>query len=319
MERDMARHKPDQAGHVNLPNSNIKIEALKVIPAIPVADARIVSDGGSMERDVARPTPDHAGHVILDNDNMKIEEVRGPDHLDQQGKGKKQLKEYLEEGTIKPVTGDQVVYRLKQAGNAPEGTDAGGGRDTSAAQVAVLGSPTVPLGLSSALGYLHLGQVARIKVPPHLMQQGAADDTGEVAPRAPPAATAGSSRSAGSFKVIGGGAAEYELEVLAIVPGRGKLSGQPVLSDAARQQQQPLDIPALTQDTPDHLQPPKPLRGMSGWVRRHLSLNVRAPWKAGKRGLGWLGLRGCCKGQGKQKEDEQAQQRQQKPAYGSDA
>lgn len=38
---------------------------------------------------------------------MKIEEVRGPDHLDQQGKGKKQLKEYLEEGTIKPVTGDQ--------------------------------------------------------------------------------------------------------------------------------------------------------------------------------------------------------------------
>lgn len=36
-----------------------------------------------------------------------------------------------------------VVYRLKQAGNAPEGTDAGGGRDTSAAQVAVLGSPTV--------------------------------------------------------------------------------------------------------------------------------------------------------------------------------
>jgi hypothetical protein len=36
----------------------------------------------------------------------------------------------------------------------------------------------VPVGLSSALGYLHLGQVARIKVPQHLMEQAAADDTG---------------------------------------------------------------------------------------------------------------------------------------------
>jgi hypothetical protein len=43
----------------------------------------------------------------------------------------------------------------------------------------------VPVGLSSALGYLHLGQVARIKVPQHLMQHGAADDTGAWVDRNP--------------------------------------------------------------------------------------------------------------------------------------
>lgn len=36
----------------------------------------------------------------------------------------------------------------------------------------------VPVGLSSALGYLHLGQMAKVKVPAHLMTQGAADDSG---------------------------------------------------------------------------------------------------------------------------------------------
>jgi hypothetical protein len=101
--------------------------------------------------------------------------------------------------------------------------------------------------------------------------------------------------------------------------GRGKLSGQPLLSEAAlqqqQQQQQPLDVRGLTQDLPPHLQPPKPLKGPSGWIRRHLSFNVRAPWKAGKRGLGWLGLRGCFKGDKKQQEeDAKAQERQQKPA-----
>jgi hypothetical protein len=48
--------------------------------------------------------------VILDNDNIKIEELKGPDHLDQHRKGKKSLKEYLEEGTIKPATGDQGAF-----------------------------------------------------------------------------------------------------------------------------------------------------------------------------------------------------------------
>jgi hypothetical protein len=77
------------------------------------------------------------------------------------------------------------------------------------------------------------------------------------------------------------------------------MSGQPVLSDAACQQQQPLNVKGLTQEAhvAPHLQPPKPLKGCSGWVRRHLSVNTRAPWKAGKRGLGWLGIRDCFKGQ----------------------
>jgi hypothetical protein len=95
------------------------------------------------------------------------------------------------------------------------------------------------------------------------------------------------------------------------------MSGQPVLSDAARQQQQPLNVKGLTQDAhlEPHLQPQKPLEGCSGWVRRHLSINTHAPWKAGKRGLGWLGLRGCFKKQ--QDNDDQAQERQQKAAVGS--
>jgi hypothetical protein len=37
----------------------------------------------------------------------------------------------------------------------------------------------MPLGMSAALGYLHLGQVARVKVPPHLMEQTVTDITGE--------------------------------------------------------------------------------------------------------------------------------------------
>jgi hypothetical protein len=60
-----------------------------------------------MENDVSRAAPDQAGNVILANSHIKIEEVRGPDHVDQQRKGKKGLQEYLREGTIKPVTGDQ--------------------------------------------------------------------------------------------------------------------------------------------------------------------------------------------------------------------
>lgn len=38
--------------------------------------------------------------------------------------------------------------------------------------------PQVPVGVSSALGYLHLGQVARVKVPSHLLGQAVADDEG---------------------------------------------------------------------------------------------------------------------------------------------
>lgn len=36
----------------------------------------------------------------------------------------------------------------------------------------------MPLGVSSALGYLHLGQLARVKVPPHLLETGVHEDDG---------------------------------------------------------------------------------------------------------------------------------------------
>jgi hypothetical protein len=37
----------------------------------------------------------------------------------------------------------------------------------------------VPLGVSAALGYLHLGQVAKVKVPSHLVgSSGGVTDTG---------------------------------------------------------------------------------------------------------------------------------------------
>ncbi|KAF6254066.1 hypothetical protein COO60DRAFT_358218 [Scenedesmus sp. NREL 46B-D3] len=132
-------------------------------------------------------------------------------------------------------------------------------------------------------------------------------------------ATCGSNQEAGGGDgrgSVGADAVAYELEVLAIVPGRGSLTGQPVLSDAARQQQAPpLDVRGLSHDVEPHLQPPKQLKGCSGWVRRHLSLNMRAPGKAGKQGLSWLGLAGCCSSQ-KGGEKRGQQQQQQKPAYG---
>lgn len=43
------------------------------------------------------------------------------------------------------------------------------------------------MGLSAALGYLHLGQVARVKVPPHLLEQTVTDVSGEA--QAAPAVT----------------------------------------------------------------------------------------------------------------------------------
>jgi hypothetical protein len=89
---------------------------------------------------------------------------------------------------------------------------------------------------------------------------------------------------------------EYELEVLAIIPGRGKMSGKPVLSAAAARQQENLDIDTLARaaaDAEPQFKPPKPHKGLSGWVRRHLSLNLRSPASAGKRGLKWLGIRDC--------------------------
>lgn len=82
--------------------------------------------------------------------------------------------------------------------------------------------------------------------------------------------------------------------------GHGPLSGQPVLSEAAQQEHiTRADIraaaAAATSDAPE-LKPPKPRKGLSGWVRRHLSLNVNAPWRAGKSAAGMVGIRGCCGG-----------------------
>lgn len=86
--------------------------------------------------------------------------------------------------------------------------------------------------------------------------------------------------------------------LLALHVGRGKMSGKPVLSEAA-QQQADLDIDELTRavaEAEPHFKPPKPQKGLSGWVRRHLSVNLRSPASAGKRGMKWLGLRDCFRG-----------------------
>lgn len=80
------------------------------------------------------------------------------------------------------------------------------------------------------------------------------------------------------------------------------MSGKPVLSEAA-QQQEDLHIDELTRtvaDSEPHFKPPKPLKGVSGWVRRHLSVNLRSPASAGKRGMKWLGIRDCFKGKDQQ-------------------
>lgn len=37
----------------------------------------------------------------------------------------------------------------------------------------------VPLGLASALGYMHLGQLARVKVPQHFMHEAVKQEDGE--------------------------------------------------------------------------------------------------------------------------------------------
>jgi hypothetical protein len=54
-----------------------------------------------------KQSTDQSSRIIIDTESLKIEEVKGPDHLDDHSKGGKGLKGYLQEGTIKPVTGDQ--------------------------------------------------------------------------------------------------------------------------------------------------------------------------------------------------------------------
>jgi len=82
-----------------------------------------------------------------------------------------------------------------------------------------------------------------------------------------------------------------------------------VLSDAAQQEHlTPSDVRAASAaatSTAPELKPPKPQKGCTGWLRRLLSLNVNAPWRAGKKGASMLGLRGCFKGS-KGKEENKA-------------
>lgn len=90
--------------------------------------------------------------------------------------------------------------------------------------------------------------------------------------------------------------------------GRGPLSGQPVLSEAAQQEHlTPSDIRTAAQaagSAEPQLKPPKPRKGLTGWMRRHMSLNVAAPARAGKAGAGAMGCRGCFGGKKQQKEGE---------------
>lgn len=98
--------------------------------------------------------------------------------------------------------------------------------------------------------------------------------------------------------------------LLFVAAGHGPLSGQPVLSEAAQQehitQQEVKAAASAAVSAEPQLKPPKPRKGFSGWVRRHLSLNVMAPWRAGKG----------CFGGGGNKGGEQAKGQQQ-PAYGT--
>lgn len=97
------------------------------------------------------------------------------------------------------------------------------------------------------------------------------------------------------------------------------MSGQPVLSEAAQQQNLTrADVraaAAAAASAEPQLKPPKPRKGFTGWVRRHLSLNINAPWRAGKAGASAVGLRGCFGG--KKRGQEEQQRCQQQPMYGT--
>lgn len=78
-----------------------------------------------------------------------------------------------------------------------------------------------------------------------------------------------------------------------------------MLSEAA-QQQDDLDVNQLSKELSDrepHFKPPKHQKGVSGFFRRHLSVNWRTPGNVGKRGATWLGIRDCFKGS-KDKQDK---------------
>eukprot|EP00879_Flechtneria_rotunda_P000286 GHRR01000376.1.p1 GENE.GHRR01000376.1~~GHRR01000376.1.p1 ORF type:complete len:464 (+),score=183.17 GHRR01000376.1:1388-2779(+) len=108
------------------------------------------------------------------------------------------------------------------------------------------------------------------------------------------AAPAGDSAAVSQLETVPADWLSFELEVLAIIPGRGKHAAKPILSNAA--QAEGLDVTDITQlakGVEPHLRPRRQLRGVSGWVRRHLSVNYRSPYGAGKQGLRWLGIRNC--------------------------
>eukprot|EP00775_Hariotina_reticulata_P008917 gene8917-9094_t len=98
--------------------------------------------------------------LIIDSPVLHIEEVRQPDI-----KREKKLKDYASDqgtGWLKPMAGDQGRPSL-----------------ISIPFTMHIGLLLVPLGLASALGYMHLGQLARVKVPQHFMHEAVKQEDGE--------------------------------------------------------------------------------------------------------------------------------------------
>jgi len=131
-----------------------------------------------------------------------------------------------------------------------------------------------PLAEQRVLGTAHSGRAGSGSTGPPTPASSTADPScGSSAP--PPAPTC---------EVI------YEIQILAVIPGCGRLSGKPVLSEAARK------LPAFDLGAfavlNKRLRPRKHRRGLRGWWQRRLSLNVMAPFRGFKGLLRCVGLRG---------------------------
>ena len=93
---------------------------------------------------------------------------------------------------------------------------------------------------------------------------------------------------------------QWDLEVLAVIPGRGRLAGRPVLSEAARARRGAagagaagggLDLGGLAA-TRAALRPRRRHRRWRRLLERHVSFNYAAPWRCLKGALRCFGLRG---------------------------
>jgi hypothetical protein len=72
--------------------------------------------------------------------------------------------------------------------------------------------------------------------------------------------------------------------------GRGKLSGRPILSEAAEQLPN-LDLGAALR-VDKRLRPKRHRRGVVGWAEKHASFNYKVPFRGFKGLLRCLGVRG---------------------------